>query len=99
MNRYEYKGYWSEIFLDCRGEEGDEIYFNVPYIEHPNEGGAEEIEDYVTYEEAKLGAEKYIDMLEAAPESEVNFICNEPEVSGVGTIGAKIMCCLPFFTY
>ena len=79
MNRHEYKGYWIEISLECRGEDGDELYFYCPSIEHPNEGGAEDLEDYVTYEEAKIAAEKHIDMLEAFPESEVNFRSDEQE--------------------
>lgn len=79
MNRHEYKGYWIEIFLECKGELEDELCFYCASIEYPNEGGGGEVgEEYVTLTEAKLGAEKYIDMLEAFPESEINFVVNEP---------------------
>lgn len=86
MNRHEYKGYWFEIIIDSREDDEEEMYFYVPFIEHPNKGGVEQIDDYVTYEEAKLGAEKHIDMLIAASESEVNFLFNEPEAWGSSII-------------
>ena len=73
MNRHEYKGYWIEIPLECRGEDGDALYYYCPSIEYPNEGGAEDLEDYVTYEEAKIAAEKHIDMLEASPANIFNY--------------------------
>lgn len=76
MNRYEYKEYWIEIFL-----EGDELedcedpLYYVPYIEFPHEEGVATTGDrYVTIQEARQGAERFIDTLSSLDENEINFI-------------------------
>lgn len=81
MNRYEYKNYWIEIFI-----EGDELkdceaplYF-VPYIEFPDQGGVVTTGDsYVTSQEARNGAQKFIDMLDSYKEDEIHWLESVPE--------------------
>lgn len=81
MNRYEYKDYWIEVFI-----EGDELedcedcLYCIPYIEIPEKGGVVTTGDrYVTILEARQGAEKFIDTIDSFEESKLNWVETLPE--------------------
>ena len=96
MHRYEHKGYWIELFIaNDDAEDWENPFYYEVYIELPHGKGVTMLDNkYVTVQEARQGAEKYIDMLEAFPESEVNFsydeheefVFNQPEAWGSSII-------------
>jgi len=60
MNRYQYKGYWIEIFI-CQEKETDDYFFYEPYIELPNERGVVVGGKCKSFDEAQLRASQLIE--------------------------------------
>lgn len=92
MNRYEYKGYWIEFFI-----ENDELanslnpFYFIAFVELLNQKGVVTLDDrYLTLFEAKQSVEKFIDMIYSFDDSEVifesdyqeEFVFNQPEAWG-----------------
>ncbi len=60
LNRYQYKGYWIEVFLDADDNDCDRILYSAS-VELPNETGVISSHPQESREEAEFAAEELID--------------------------------------
>lgn len=68
MNRYKYKDYWVEIFIERDELQNyeDQLYYAAS-IELPNQGGVETTANkWATIQDCSRAAERLIDLLDAS---------------------------------